>query len=63
MITMPTRMRFLFLGFAAGASIDFGVVSIFFHLNYAGLVAFGIKVVSGIYIPIIKKGICAIATD
>jgi hypothetical protein len=35
----------LFLGFAAGASIDFGVVSIFFHLNYAGLVAFGIRII------------------
>src|SRR5436189_5974581 len=33
MITMPIRMRFLFFGFAAGASIDFGVVSIFFPLE------------------------------
>jgi hypothetical protein len=30
MITMPIKIIFLFLGFAAGVSIGFGVVSIFF---------------------------------
>ena len=48
------------LGF--GASVGFGVVSIFFPLNSAELLAFGIKVVSNIYIPIIRTH-CAVATD
>ena len=41
-----------------GDSDGFGVVSIFFPLAYVRPAAFGIKIVSGIYIPIINKDSC-----
>jgi len=60
---MTIAISFTGLLLDLGASGGFGVVSNFFPLIYLRSISFGIKVVSGIYIPIIKKGICAVATD